>query len=134
MSMFQWKSDYSVGHTAIDSQHQRLFQLADQLHMAMTTGKGSKTLGATLANLVSYTKMHFADEERLMKDRHYPGYFQHKKEHDDLTAKVEALQKDFDQNGATMTVQVMQFLKDWLTHHIGENDKAIAAYLKERAA
>jgi hemerythrin len=134
MSMFIWKEEYTVGHAAIDTQHKRLFQLADDLHSAMAAGKGSAALSAILTNLVSYTKLHFADEERLMKECNYPEYLHHKKEHDELTAKVVAFQSDFAANRVAITVQLMHFLKDWLSHHIGENDKKIATYLRDQAA
>jgi len=118
----------------IDAQHQRLFQLADELFNAMTAGKGNAALSSVLASLVSYTKLHFAAEERLMQECKYPEYIQHKKEHDLLTAKVAAFQKDFDGHRVAMTIQLMQFLKDWLTHHIQESDKKIGSYLQESAA
>jgi hemerythrin len=28
----------------------------------------------------------------------------------------------------------LQFLKDWLSHHIGETDRKVAVYLKSKAA
>ena len=47
MNIFQWKEEYSVDHSEIDTQHKRLFQLAGDLHSAMTEGKGTrKTVGA----------------------------------------------------------------------------------------
>ena len=52
MSLFQWKESYSVGNTEIDAQHKRLFQLAEDLHTAMTAGKGKQVLTQTLAMLI----------------------------------------------------------------------------------
>jgi hemerythrin len=134
MSMFLWKQEYSVGYPDIDNQHKRLFELADQLHSAMTSGKGKDVLGKTLSDLILYTKRHFADEERLMQTHHYPDYANHKANHDALTARVVDFQKDFEANGIALTVGLLQFLKDWLTHHIGETDRKIASYLKAQAA
>ena len=134
MSMFEWKQDYSLGHADIDGQHKRLFELASDLHSAMTQGKGKDTLSKTLANLVSYTKMHFATEERLMQTHHYPEYAEHKAAHDALTARVLEFQKEFDAGRVGMTVQLLQFLKDWLQHHIAETDRKVASFLKSKAA
>ena len=74
MSIFHWKEEYSVGHPEIDAQHLRLFQLADELHSAMTTGKGNAALNQTLASMIDYTKHHFSCEEQLMKKHFYPDY------------------------------------------------------------
>ena len=134
MSMFQWKPEYSVDHSEIDTQHKRLFQLADELGTAMTQGKGKAALATTLASLIDYTQRHFATEERLMQTHHYPDYAAHKKQHDDLTAKVVELQKGFAAGRTSLSVEVLQFLKDWLVNHIGKSDHQIAAYLNTKAA
>jgi hemerythrin len=134
MSMFSWKPEYSVGYAEIDNQHKKLFELADELHSAMTSGKGKDVLGKTLENLIAYTKGHFATEERLMQTHKYPDYPRHKAVHDALTARVVGFQKDFETNRTALSVGVLEFLKDWLTHHIGETDRKIASYLKARAA
>jgi hemerythrin len=134
MSMFLWKQEYSVGYPEIDKQHKKLFELADELHSAMTSGKGKDVLGRTLSNLIAYTKGHFAAEERLMQTHNYPDYPKHKADHDALTARVVGFQKEFEENRAAMSVGLLQFLKDWLAHHIGETDRKIASYLKSKAA
>jgi hemerythrin len=134
MSMFSWKQEYSVGYPEIDNQHKKLFELADELHRAMTSGKSKDVLGKTLSNLIAYTKEHFAAEERLMQAHHYPDYAKHKAAHDALTARVVDFQKDFETNRTALTVGLLEFLKDWLSHHIGETDRKIASYLKARAA
>ena len=134
MSLFQWKDDYLVGQQEIDSQHKRLFQLADQLHAAMTTGKGKDVMLKTLGDLIDYTKRHFAAEEKLMQKSNYPDYLAHKVFHDKLTAQVVQFQTEFAAGKSTVTIQLLQFLKDWLQHHIGETDRKIAVFLSQRAA
>lgn len=132
--MFEWKQEYCIGHPEIDLQHRRLFELAAELHAAMATGKGKDALSKILGNLVSYTKSHFANEERLMQSVQYPEYRKHKSDHDALTAKVIAFQHDFEIGRVGLTVGLLQFLKDWLMHHIGETDRKIAEYLRAAAA
>jgi hemerythrin len=134
MSLFQWKEDYLVGQPEIDTQHKKLFQLADQLHAAMTAGKGKDVLTKTLGDLVDYTKRHFAAEEKLMQKANYPEYLQHKAYHDKLTAQVVQFQTEFAAGKSVVTIQLLQFLKDWLQHHIGETDRKIAAFLSQQAA
>ena len=134
MSMFDWKEEYSLGHAEIDSQHQRLFELASDLHAAVAMGQGKAMMSKTLSHLVAYTRMHFATEERLMQAHQYPEYTRHKADHGTLTARVLDLQKDFETGRGALTIGLLQFLKDWLTHHIGETDRKIAIFLSSRAA
>lgn len=134
MSLFKWNESYSIGHPEIDTQHKRLFQLAEELHSAMTAGKGKQILSHTLASLISYTKGHFASEEGLMQRYGYPDYPQHKAEHDKLTAQVLAFQTDFNAGRSVLTIDLMHFLKNWLAHHIGQVDQKVASYIKAKAA
>ena len=134
MSLFQWKDEYSVDHSEIDMQHKRLFQLAGELHAAMTAGKANAALSKTLNDLIAYTKHHFTCEERLMQTHHYPEFAKHKALHDELTTRVIEFQKGFTAGRTAMSIDLLQFLKDWLSHHIGETDRKVAVYLKSKAA
>jgi hemerythrin len=130
LSMFDWKSEYIVNIGSIDAQHQMLFAIGRELYAAMSTGQGKNALGKILDRLVQYTAMHFAHEERLMQLHKYPNLAAHKAEHDALAKQVIAFQEEFNSGRATMAVQVLQFLKDWLEKHIKGSDMAYAPCLK----
>jgi hemerythrin-like metal-binding protein len=93
------------------------------LHESMVSGKGKETMQKILDDLVSYTRDHFLTEEAMMKKANYPGYAGHKVEHDKLTEKAIALQKSYSEGKAPLTMDVMNFLKDWLVNHIEGTDK-----------
>jgi hemerythrin len=63
----------------------------------------------------------------------YPDTVAHVAEHRALTQQVLAFQADFDRGKALMTIQVLNFLKDWLGHHIAESDHQYAPFFQERA-
>ena len=128
--MFDWKNEYAVNIGSIDAQHQMLFAIGRELYAAMSTGQGKAVLGRILDRLVQYTTVHFAHEERLMQLHHYPDFAKHKAQHDELVKQVQAFQTEFESGRATMAVQVLQFLKDWLESHIKGSDFAYAPCLK----
>lgn len=134
MNMFEWKPEYAIDHSEIDTQHQRLFELANDLYAAMLAGRGRVQMSKTLSSLVAYTRTHFAMEERLMLAHCYPDYARHKAEHEVLTGRVLDFQKAFEIGGVSVTIDLLRFLKDWLLHHISETDRKIALYLNSRAA
>ena len=68
-----------------------------------------------------------------MQEHRYPEYPQHRAEHLALTKKVAKFQKDYAAGQAVLTIEILQFLKDWLRHHIGEIDTKVGAYLKQQA-
>ena len=133
MNLFEWNEALSVGHIEIDSQHRMLFQYANKLHAAMSAGKGKDVLSQTLIDLIAYTQRHFATEEKLMQTHQYPEYPKHKAEHDGLTRKVVQLRDDYMAGRAVLTSEVLQFLKNWLNHHIGEVDKKVGKYLQTQS-
>src|SRR5208283_4095073 len=89
--LIAWSGRYSVGISRIDTQHQRLVDLINELHAAMLAGEGDSALAKILDGLAGYAVSHFATEETLMKKFGYPGYEQHKAEHDKLAAQVKLL-------------------------------------------
>ena len=116
--MFEWNQKYSVGIHSIDAQHRNLFAVARELYDAMSAGLGKSTLSRILDRLVQYTQVHFAHEERLMKQNAYPNLVEHQEQHAALTRQLLMFQADFKSGRATMTVQLLNFLRSWLEQHI----------------
>jgi hemerythrin len=130
--MFEWKNEYSVGIGSIDAQHQNLFAIGRELYAAMSAGQGKARLSRILDRLVQYTSVHFAHEERLMRLNDYPDFLKHKCQHDAMAKQVLAFQADFENGRVAMTVQLLQFLTDWLQKHIKVSDFAYAPCLKKK--
>ena len=131
--MFEWKNSYSLGIPSIDAQHQTLFGIGAELYAAMTAGQAKTAINRILERLVQYTRSHFAHEERLMRQNNYPQFAAHKAEHDQLTAQVAAFQAELAGGRATISVQLLRFLRDWLEKHIQESDRRYAPYLVGKA-
>jgi hemerythrin len=131
--MFDWKNEFSVGIGSVDAQHQTLFAIGRELYAAMSAGQGRAVVGKILDRLVRYTTVHFAHEERLMHSHEYPNFAAHKAQHDALTRQVLKFQADFDGGRASVTLQLLQFLKNWIEAHIKESDFAYAPCLKQQS-
>jgi hemerythrin len=132
MNLINWTNDLSVNIRAIDDEHKKLIAMVNELHSAMGSGKGKEAMGKVLAGLVEYTKTHFATEERLMEKHAYAGYLNHKAQHDALTKQVVDLNAKFQEGKTMVTVEVMNFLKDWLAKHILESDKKYSPFLNSK--
>jgi hemerythrin len=134
MAFIEWSESFSVAVPTFDAQHKQLFRLVDQLHDAMKSGKTRETMGQILGELVKYTKNHFAAEENAMLAASYPEFAAHKAEHDNFTSKVDHFARDFRQGAAGITIELMDFLTDWLKTHILTTDKKYSAALLERVS
>jgi hemerythrin-like metal-binding protein len=134
VGMFEWQKSYITGVGSIDAQHQILFQTATRLHDAMLAGNGKATVGPILDRLMKYTESHFAHEERLMQLYQYPHLAAHKVQHEALARQVRDFQAKFQSGQATITVQLLQFLKGWLVGHIQESDMKCVPFIENKAA
>jgi hemerythrin len=129
MPIISWSDALSVNIKEIDSQHQRLIEFVNRLHDSMKAGKGNAVLGPILSDLIKYTEFHFSTEEKYFQKYVYPEYLQHKKQHDELTQKAKDLKASFEKGKLNISIEVMNFLKEWLQNHILGSDKKYAPFL-----
>jgi hemerythrin len=132
MPLFNWTDAYAVNIMIIDNQHKQLVDMINGLHEAMRTGKGNEVLGEMVNGLAKYALHHFTQEEKYMTQHAYPGLAAHKVEHEAFKKKVGEIQKKMGEQKFGLTMEVMNFLKDWLVKHILEVDKKYAPFLNER--
>ncbi|MBA3015372.1 MAG: bacteriohemerythrin [Proteobacteria bacterium] len=132
MPIMSWTDTYSVGIAEIDQQHKKLIELINALHDAMAKGQAKTVLGKILSDLITYCASHFALEEKLFDTHGYPDSTDHKDKHHKMTSKVLALQQQFEQGKVTITLDVMDFLQQWLDKHILGTDKKYAPFLNSK--
>jgi len=129
--LMPWTDSLKVNVKSIDKQHKRLVDLINDLHQAMRNGKSNEEMGFILDELVDYTNVHFRDEEKLMEDAGYSDLENHKKVHEKLVQQVVDFQKKFHDGNTTISMEIMEFLKDWLLNHINGTDKQYAASMHD---
>ena len=125
-----FSDELRVGHPEIDAQHASLFEAVNRLHDAMRAGRTREEQAGILAFLRSYTVEHFNTEEAFMAESAFPGLEHHRAEHERLLGQVQDLEARYATGSMTLSIMVMHFLKDWLTHHIAEEDQALAEHLR----
>lgn len=121
--LIEWDSSYMVGLSTIDSQHKILVDLINQLYSSFKEGKAKKQMRTTLKGLVDYTDYHFGFEERHFKEFKYADQKEHTKEHEFFVKRIKDFQLEYEQGKATVSYEVMQFLRNWLLQHIQGIDK-----------
>jgi hemerythrin len=85
-----WEDRYSMGITAIDEQHKKLFEMTNSLYDACLKGEepARRYFKEVIHDAVNYVQFHFTSEERLMERLKFPGLAEHKEEHTDFVRKV----------------------------------------------
>lgn len=134
MAFIEFSDRLKVGQYLIDQQHAELFALLNRLHEAITKKKGEPELASALAPVHFALVRHFQAEENLMQKNFYPGYQDHKKIHDDLVLDLVNVETQHKEGAGSLPLSVARFLKDWLAHHISQEDRRIAEHIQSRAS
>ena len=130
--LFIWSDDLSVGIESIDNQHKVLVSLINELHAAMKSRRSHHELLDVIDNLKNYTVTHFGYEEDLFAKHGYADTPAHIEQHRKFVAEVVDFETGVRSGKLTVTMDVMKFLKDWLTHHIKGTDQQYTAFLTSK--
>jgi hemerythrin-like metal-binding protein len=121
--MLQWDEKYSVGITSIDNQHKELFKHLNNLLEAMKQGQANDVISQIILKVEQYAVNHFQKEEYFFQRFNFHGSAEHISEHQDFKNKIVSLKSDLKSGKITLTFELLNFLKDWIDHHILIVDK-----------
>jgi hemerythrin len=131
MAFLQWSEKYSVNVGEIDGQHRALIEMINSLHEALLARKGREAQQTIVNKMVEYAHSHFQTEEKYMQQFHFIGYQAHKFEHDHFKKKALELKERLETTGFVLTLEILNFLKDWLQNHILVSDKTYASHFND---
>ena len=121
--LMPWTSELATGVKFVDEQHRKLVDMINKLYAAMKAGDGKASLENLLDGLAEYTVYHFGAEEKYFDQLKYSETGAHKKIHEELKAQVMDFINKFKSGQANVSMELMNFLKDWLESHICKTDK-----------
>lgn len=133
----EWSDKLAVGVATIDSQHKELFKRINNLVFAIKEHRCKSEIDGTLKFLDDYARIHFAEEEKHMKEAHYAGYEEQIEAHKKyLTAlaelKAEAALPRISGSSYDLSATTNQVVVDWIVDHILKLDMQFGEYLKKR--
>lgn len=131
MTIAEWSEEYRTGHGEIDTQHQQLFALVNQIDQAVSLEQQPKAeLQALLETFHQQAKVHFDLEEALMAAYQYGNIEVHKATHRALVGKVQTLLDKLAEADAYIPRDVTQLLADWMIHHIKGEDRQMIRFFQ----
>ena len=131
MFFIAWDPKYELGIKSIDDDHQKLVSMIDELLGALSQGKGRSMITPILKKLEDYTLFHFRREEFFLKCAKYPELEGHILEHRHFIDKIKEIKEKSLLNDATVAVELMKFLQEWLINHIQVTDRKYEQLLKK---
>jgi hemerythrin-like metal-binding protein len=132
MLYFEWDDSLKTGIVEIDDQHKRLIDIVNELSDAMRNKKGKEALEHVLNELSEYTNYHFSFEERAFEKYGYPQADTHVRSHKELIHQLQELMDKFKKNELGISIDVLDFLTNWVKNHIKKEDMMYVPNLKDK--
>ena len=125
-----WTDGLSCGVKVIDDQHKRLVSLVNEMFNNVTGNctQEQDYFSRISQEAIMYVTNHFSTEEKIMLVTKFPGYAEHKREHDSFVLVFVENIRDY-KAGKRFTLSTLtRFLKDWILSHIALLDKQYFEY------
>ena len=128
---FEWKDEYAFGIQIIDDQHKKFVETLNKLHDAIVSDQTKEMLSGIFWDLSEYAVFHFNTEEMYFEEFGYEGAEDHKKHHREFREKMIEFQNQYNEGKASISIDLMKFLEDWLTNHLRDVDAKYVQCFKE---
>ncbi len=128
VNILEWNDQLATGLASVDSQHQRLVAIINELGAMHVKKATAEEIAPALKALRDYTVYHFEHEEELMKV--WPVSEAHKtihiKSHQGFVNCIDRTAEMAADNPADVVDHLLSFLVKWLVHHISGEDMRMA--------
>jgi len=122
MTYLKWDPRYSVGTQAIDDEHREMIESINSLHDELGDTSDPASLDRFMGDIHAGISMHFALEERLMRESRYAEYDAHKRDHEELLDQIRDMMDNVidDREHALATLE--ERLSKWFGEHFATFD------------
>ncbi len=133
----EWNESLSIGIKTIDSQHQELFKRINNLVLAIKQQRCKAEIDGTIQFLDDYARIHFAEEERRMREAGYDGLEEQQRDHKRYLDAIAELKQQASLpriQGSTydLSATTNQVIVDWIVAHIMKLDMKFGKFLRSR--
>lgn len=128
MSFFEWNKSFELGIEQFDEHHKHLVGLLNEAYDNFTCRGLHDDLGAVLDKLFDYATYHYTAEEHWMGLHGYEGLTHHRDEHNRFSRRVIEIKTDSCNGKTQLLLELLTFLKNWLSDHILKTDVSYARF------
>lgn len=126
MSLIQWRDEYATGVASVDHEHKELIGVLNETAEKIAPGCDADEVRDHLVEIHERISSHFALEEKVMLDRAYPKFSDHKNDHDRLLDEIGDILEDVDLNEALAAQKELVLRLDrWFSVHFATFDKEL---------
>ena len=93
-----------------------------------------ETLADAFEQIIEHMQSHFANEEQMMKEAHYPTFRLHKSDHDKILNEARYVYMDWrtQKDNQALRSYFEEDIAQWLEQHIKAMDTPTAEFIAER--
>jgi hemerythrin len=128
MPVLTWDVSFEIGIPAIDEQHKKLVELANEAQAQVEAGADRGATEKALRALCDYTVEHFASEETYMDPEGYPDYDGHLMQHMECTTQALDFLETYSEGKTVAVAEFLSFVATWVRDHILQTDKRFGEY------
>jgi hemerythrin-like metal-binding domain len=129
MAILIWNPSLNVNIDIIDTQHKKLFELANDFYSELYKGADKACLLVKIDELISYSNFHFQTEENLLVHSNYSGLPSHASEHKQFLDELTALKSRVISENMVISVEIINFLRNSIIDHIFVSDRNMAKFM-----
>lgn len=117
-----------LGIPEIDDQHRGLVDALARFELWLAKGHGFSAALDAVTMLQGYIENHLRYEEEMLRARGYPKLEEHMQQHEKIAGQVDGFFRQI-LDGHDVGTELCEFLKRWITQHIGSEDAEYARFL-----
>ncbi len=124
MSLLTWTDEYQTGIPSVDYEHKVLIASIKEIAECINADASRQDILDCLGLIHALIEAHFALEEKIMRDRKYDSYREHKADHDRLLEDIRDIMyhvRAADQ-AAEIRETLLQDIDSWFSVHFLEMD------------
>ncbi len=126
----EWEEKFSVDVPELDAFQKELLERFNTLIDMKTNNEEAKAVTNMISDINDFSKMYFAREEKLLRQRKYPDLESHSKSHRQFVRNSISLRREIAEDINNLTIEVILELRDWLVDHIETSDSLFVPFLR----
>jgi len=119
MALIDWEERFCVGIASVDHEHREMIRLINDLHERLG---GGGSVAEFLGEVYTRISAHFALEEKIMRERQYDQYADHKADHERLLDEIREMMDDYEDKGSYQDEMLASRLSKWFGEHFRARD------------
>ncbi len=126
----EWEEKFSVDVPELDAFQKELLERFNTLIDMKTNNEEAKAVTNMISDINDFSKMYFAREEKILRQRKYPDLESHAKAHRQFVRNSISLRREIAEDINNLTMEVILEIRDWLVDHIETSDSLFVPFLR----